>query len=364
MSTLKKTILNESHRNMGAKMVAFGEWDMPVNYGSQINEHNLVRSQAGMFDVCHMTVVDLKGPKVKSFLSYLLANDVAKLKEKGQALYTCMLRPEGGIIDDLIVYFIEDDFFRIVVNAGTTEKDINWIKEIAKQFSVEVLPRFDLGMIAIQGPSARSEASKLFSTKLRNATNDLPSFYSVSDADWFVARTGYTGEDGFEIILPQEKTKKLWDDLYSSGLQPCGLGARDTLRLEAGMHLYGTDMDESTTPLDSGLNWTVSFDKNRNFIGRSALEAQKREGNVRKFIAIILEDKGVLRSHQKIFNSNDQVGEVTSGGFSPTLQRSIGLARMSFKYDEALTVEIRNNKFSVRSVKAPFVRNGSIKIEV
>ncbi len=364
MSTLKKTVLHSLHREMGAKMIAFGDWDMPVNYGSQIEEHKKVRSHVGMFDVCHMTVIDLKGLKIRSFLSYLLANNVEKLKEVGQALYTCMLRPEGGIIDDLIVYFMEDNFFRLVVNAGTTDKDIKWLKEIAPKFDVEVIPRFDLGMIAVQGPSSRSLASSLFPKDLAERANQLTPFRSVVTEDWFVARTGYTGEDGFEIVLPQEKIVDLWRALAAAGVQPCGLGARDTLRLEAGMHLYGTDMDESTSPLESGLEWTVASDGERNFVGKSALEAQKESGKIRNFIAIILEDRGILRSHQKIFSGGVEIGETTSGGFSPTLQRSIGLARVSCLYEEPLFVEIRNKKFPVRKVKAPFVRNGEIKINI
>ena len=364
MSADKKTVLNAVHREMGARMVPFGGWDMPVNYGSQIDEHHAVRRDAGMFDVCHMTVVDLKGERVREFLSYLLANDVAKLQAEGKALYSCMLKADGGVIDDLIVYYMNEQWFRMVVNAGTTEKDVAWMQQQAPAFEVSVEPRFDLGMVAVQGPNAREKAMSVMNAELAAAAGELKPFNAATDGHWFVGRTGYTGEDGFEIVVPEGETEQLWRDLAAAGVQPCGLGARDTLRLEAGMNLYGSDMDESLSPLESGLSWTVAIADQRDFIGREALQAQKDAGNLRKFIAIVLEGKGVLRGHQKLFDGEREVGEITSGGFSPSLERSIGMARVSADAGEVLSVDIRGKKLPLKKVKMPFVRNGQAQIDI
>ncbi|MCB1802447.1 MAG: glycine cleavage system aminomethyltransferase GcvT [Gammaproteobacteria bacterium] len=361
----KKTVLNETHRDMGARMVPFGGWDMPVNYGSQIEEHHAVRRDAGMFDVCHMTVVDLRGSRVREFLQHLLANDVGKLKTSGKALYSCMLKPDGGVIDDLIVYFMTDDWFRMVVNAATTEKDLAWIGEQATAFGVAVEPRFDVGMIAVQGPNARARAEALLPADIRAAAMALKPFSAAHAGDWFIGRTGYTGEDGFEIMLPEAETPAMWRALAQAGVQPCGLGARDTLRLEAGMNLYGSDMDESLTPLESGLAWTVAFEPaERDFIGRSALEKQQSAGSLATFGGLILEGKGVLRGHQKVFDGEREVGEITSGGFSPTLERSIAMARIAAGAGESLTVDIRGKRLPVRRVKMPFARNGKVCVEL
>jgi len=358
VSADRKTILNETHREMGARMVPFGGWDMPVNYGSQIDEHHVVRQDAGMFDVCHMTVVDIRGQRSRELLSYLMANDVAKLQDAGKALYSCMLKEDGGILDDLIIYFMEEDWFRIVVNAGTTEKDIAWMQKHAADYGVTVEGRFDLGMVAVQGPNAREKAMTLMNDELRAAVAELKPFNAATDGHWFVGRTGYTGEDGFEIVVPEGEAAKLWKDLAEAGVRPCGLGSRDTLRLEAGMNLYGSDMDESLSPLESGLSWTVAMKDERNFIGRAALQKQKDDGGIRKFIALVLDAKGVLRGHQKLFNGDLEVGEITSGGFSPSLQKSIALARVSADAGDELTVDIRGKKLPLIKVKAPFVRNG------
>ncbi len=364
MGADKKTVLNAVHREMGARMVPFGGWDMPVHYGSQIEEHHAVRRDAGMFDVCHMTVIDLRGPRVREFLSHLLANDVAKLKTPGKALYSCMLNPEGGVIDDLIVYYMADDWFRMVVNAGTTEKDIAWISNRALDYDVRVEPRFDLGMIAVQGPQAREKALPLLPEGLREQAAELPPFQAATDGRWFVGRTGYTGEDGFEIVLPESETEALWRALAEAGVRPCGLGARDTLRLEAGMNLYGQDMDETVSPLASGLAWTVAMKDERDFIGRAALEAERAAGGIPRFIGVLLEGRGVLRGHQKIFDGEREVGEITSGGFSPTLERSIGFARVAADAGDALSVEIRGKRLPLRQVRLPFVRHGQPQIDL
>lgn len=361
----KKTILNETHRQMGARMVPFGGWDMPVHYGSQLEEHHAVRQDAGMFDISHMTVVDLRGPGTRPFLRRLLANDVDKLKTPGRALYSCMLGTDGGVIDDLIVYFVTEDWFRMVVNAATTDTDLVWIGEHAAGFDVEVRPRRDLGMIAVQGPQARERAQALLPDDLRAAAMALKPFNAAQAGDWFVGRTGYTGEDGFEIMLPEIDTPGLWADLAAACVRPCGLGARDTLRLEAGMNLYGHDMDETQSPLVSGLTWTVAFEPaERTFIGRSALEKQQAAGSLAAFTGLVLEGKGVLRDHQALYDGERAVGEITSGGFSPTLDRSIAMARVAADAGDALTVDIRGRRLPVRRVKMPFVRKGKACIEL
>jgi len=355
-----RTALYDTHVAARARMVDFGGWDMPVNFGSQIEEHHAVRRDAGMFDVSHMCVVDLRGAKVREFLRRLLANDVAKLGKPGKALYSCMLRENGGVIDDLIVYFLTEEWFRMVVNAGTRDKDLEWIRAHAGAFGVSVEPRFDLAMVAVQGPNARQRAAVTLEPSLAAAALALEPFYGHAGAGhWFVARTGYTGEDGWEIMLPIGEAADFWQRLKVAGLVQCGLGARDTLRLEAGMNLYGNDMDETVSPLESGLGWTVAWEpQGRDFIGRSALVAQKTSGARRKLVGLLIEDRAVLRSHQKVVVPAVGEGEVTSGTFSPTLERSIGLARVPAKTGERCEVEIRGRFFQARVVRPPFVRNG------
>lgn len=361
----KQTVLNAMHREMGARMVPFGGWDMPVHYGSQIGEHHAVRRDAGMFDVCHMTVIDLRGARVRDFLRHLLANDVGKLQVPGKALYSCMLNAEGGVIDDLIVYFMDDEWFRMVVNAATTDKDLAWIGEHARPFGVSVVARSDVGMIAVQGPNARTRAQAHLPESIRTTAMALAPFHAVQEGDWFVARTGYTGEDGFELMLPRDAVPALWGALAAGGVRPCGLGARDTLRLEAGMNLYGNDMDEQVSPLESGLTWTVAFaPAERDFIGRAALEKRKTAGRLAAFVGLILEGRGVLRGHQSLYAGDRRVGDTTSGGFSPTLERSIAMARIEADAGEALFVDIRGKRLPVRRVKLPFVRNGKACVEL
>ena len=360
-----KTVLNPIHREMGARMVPFGGWEMPVHYGSQIEEHHAVRRDAGMFDICHMTAVDILGADATPFLRHLLANDVARLKTPGKALYSCMLNESGGVIDDLITYRMDDRWYRMVVNAATTEKDLAWLKRQAEDFDVTIEPRRDLGMIAVQGPNAREKTLPLLPKELQKRAADLQPFHAASDGSWFVGRTGYTGEDGFEIMAPLGEIPLLWQRLADAGVRPCGLGARDTLRLEAGMNLYGADMDETISPLEAGLGWTLDFsDTARDFIGRPALEAQKAKGGLRRFTGLVLEGKGVLRNHLKLYDGEREVGEITSGGFSPTLERAIGLARIAGDAGEALQVEIRGRRLPVRLVKPPFVRKGKACIDL
>ena len=360
-----KTPLYDNHVEAGARIVDFGGWDMPLHYGSQKEEHHAVRQNAGVFDVSHMTVVDLSGQRVREFLQYLVANDVAKLKDYGKALYTSMLNPEGGVIDDLIIYFVADTKYRLVVNAATREKDLAWIRKQAEAFNVGVVERAELAMIAVQGPNARELAAPCVDSGYRDAAMALKPFNGMFAGDWFVARTGYTGEDGWEIVLPAADASATWDRLLAAGVEPCGLGARDTLRLEAAMNLYGSDMDETISPLVAGLEWTVAWEPaDRDFIGRAAIEEQRENTDRQRFVGLLLEDKGVLRNHQKIVVDGVGEGEITSGGFSPTIGRSIALARVpAGDYDRA-QVEVRGKLLNVRIVKTPFVRNGQVRIDV
>ena len=359
-----KTPLYDKHLEAGAKLVDFGGWDMPVNYGSQKEEHHAVRRRAGVFDVSHMTIVDLSGERVKPFLQRLLANDVGRVTTPGKALYTCMLNEDGGVIDDLIVYYFSDTDYRMVVNAATREKDLNWIRAQAESFDVRVAERAELAMLAVQGPDARALAAPVIDEEHREGALGLKPFTSMHAGELFVARTGYTGEDGWEILMPAADAPRIWDRLLAAGVAPCGLGARDTLRLEAAMNLYGNDMDETITPLEAGLGWTVAWEPaDRDFIGRPALEAQ-RQSPTQRFVGLLLEDKGVLRAHQRIVVDGVGEGEITSGGFSPTIERSIGLARVpAGDYDRA-KVDIRGKLLDVRIVGTPFVRNGEIRIDV
>ena len=364
----QKTILNDTHRALGAKMVDFGGWDMPIHYGSQIDEHHQVRQDAGMFDVSHMTVVDLHGPRVRDFLRRLVANSVDKLKAPGKALYTCMLNAEGGVIDDLIVYFRGEDFFRLVVNAATRDKDLAWITAQAKAFDVKVAERPEFAIIAVQGPNARDRVLGLVSEADRAAVAKLGKFAAAEartrdGIDAFIARTGYTGEDGFEVVLPEQHAVAFWNALLAAGVKPAGLGARDTLRLEAGMNLYGQDMDDSVSPFEAALAWTVALDEGRDFIGRGALEAQKASGVPRQMIALVMDEKGVLRHGQKVLTAHGE-GEVLSGTFSPTLGKAIAFARVPageipLGADGNVRVDIRGREVPVRVVKFPFVREGA-----
>lgn len=358
---MSKTSLYDVHVASGAKMVDFAGYDMPLNYGSQIEEHHFVRQDAGMFDVSHMVVVDLSGADCAAFLSNLLANDVAKL-QPGKALYSCMLNDDGGVIDDLITYDLGNGDYRLVVNAGTRDKDLAWIEQQAKAFDVQINVRDDLAMIAIQGPNAREKVAKVLPAESKDALLALKVFHALNADDFMAARTGYTGEDGFEVLVPNDQAEAFWNDLVEAGVKPCGLGARDTLRLEAGMNLYGQDMDEDVTPLESGLSWTVAMKDDRQFIGRKALEAQKEAGVKTKFVGLLLEDKGVLRAHQKVVVDGVGEGETTSGTFSPTIGKSIALARVPKEIGDECLVEVRKKQLKVRVVKAPFVRNGEVLV--
>ncbi|WP_075792016.1 glycine cleavage system aminomethyltransferase GcvT [Massilia putida] len=370
--TLKATPLNSVHRALGAKMVDFGGWDMPVNYGSQIEEHHAVRGDAGMFDVSHMCVVDVRGANVRAFLRGLLANNVDKLQAPGKALYSCMLNPQGGVIDDLIVYYFAEDWFRLVVNAGTAEKDIAWIRQQndATGSGLTITPRRadlsddGIALVAVQGPNARAKVWQVV-PQTQAPSEGLKPFNAVvvegtPFGELMVARTGYTGEDGFEIGVPASQVEALWNALAAAGVKPAGLGARDTLRLEAGMNLYGQDMDDNVSPLDAGLAWTVDLVSERDFIGKSALQ---QAGQKQNFVGLILREKGgILRAHQKVVAASGNAGEITSGTFSPSMQQAIALARvpLDVAIGDTVHVEIRDKKLAASVVKLPFVRNGKI----
>ena len=358
---MKQTALYRAHLDAGGKMVDFGGWEMPLNYGSQLEEHNQVREDAGMFDVSHMTVVDFKGSEAKKFLQTLIANDVDKLKTPGKALYSCMLNEVGGVVDDLIVYYQDDRDYRMVINAGTTEKDIAWINTQAEGFDVRVEPKFDLAMIAVQGPNAREKVYQAMGG-VEEICGELKPFNAASVGNLFIARTGYTGEDGFEIMLPEKAAEFTWKMLLEAGVKPCGLGARDTLRLESGMSLYGSEMNEKVSPLEAALSWTVDLsDENRAFVGREALESLKAQGTEKTIVGLVLEGKGVIRNHQKVI-TNLGDGEVTSGTFSPTMGKAIALASVPKGSTGLCEIEMRNKQVSAKIVKPPFVRNGKILV--
>ncbi|HET7370726.1 MAG TPA: glycine cleavage system aminomethyltransferase GcvT [Gammaproteobacteria bacterium] len=359
-----KTPLHQRHLELGAKTIDFGGWDMPIHYGSQIDEHHHVRRDAGMFDVSHMTIVDITGAGARDFLRHLLANDIAKLKDAGKALYGCMLNERGGVIDDLITYYLDPEQYRVIVNAATHDKDLAWMREQARSFDVAIKERGDAALIAVQGPEARDKAAGTFDTDARDAALALKPFSAAQIGDLFVARTGYTGEDGFEIMLPAEQAVAWWNKFLAAGIAPCGLGARDTLRLEAGLNLYGQDMDEDVSPLAAGLGWTIAWEPaERDFIGRDVLDKQRAAGVNEQFVGLLLEDRGVLRSHQRLETAAGE-GTVTSGGFSPTLQRSIGLARVPAGDIERCKVDIRGRLAEARIVKPPFIRKGKILVDV
>jgi len=355
---MNKTVLHAKHLEAGAKMVDFFGWDMPINYGSQIEEHHAVRQDAGMFDVSHMTIVDVKGAQAKDYLRYLLANDVDKLQVKGKALYSGMINETGGVVDDLIVYFFDETNYRLVVNSATKQKDLDWLNQHASNFDVSITERDEFAMIAVQGPNAKAKTAELFSDAQKEAVADMKPFFGVQAEDLFIATTGYTGEAGYEIMVPNTQAGDFWDKLIAAGVTPCGLGARDTLRLEAGMNLYGQDMDETISPLAANMGWTIAWEPaERNFVGRKALESQRAQGT-EQLIGLAMTEKGVLRAGQKVKVDGGE-GVITSGTFSPTLGHAIAMARVPKPVGETAEVELRKKWVTVNVVKPSFVRNGN-----
>lgn len=360
---MQQTPFHSNHLACNAKIVDFGGWALPINYGSQIKEHEAVRTSSGMFDVSHMLITDITGTDAKNFLRYLISNDVTKLDKFGigKALYSGLLNHEAGIVDDLIVYLMPFGY-RLVTNAATEEKDMSWIKKIAEDFQVTLTNRRDLAMLAVQGPEAINKVINVFLHLAEPLTNLKP-FMAIEDNGYFFARTGYTGENGLEIMLPKEFAPEFWNKLLAENVTPCGLGARDTLRLEAGMNLYGHDMNENFSPLDSGMDWIVDLnDASRDFIGRKSYESKKSLASHAIQVGLILTGKGVLREGQSIFIDSNEVGVITSGTFAPTLKSSIAIARVKADTPETVQVKIRENLESARVVKLPFVRNGKILI--
>ncbi len=358
----RKTPLYAAHEAAGAKIVPFAGWAMPLSYGSELAEHRAVREDAGVFDVSHMGIVDFEGARCRDFLRHLLANDVARLNTPGQALYGTMLNSDGGIKDDLITYYRGPNRYRTVVNAGTRDSDIAWIRKVAKDYGVNVNERNELAMIAIQGPRARERAATLLPEALKGAVLELKPFTAVNSGDWFIARTGYTGEDGWEVMLPGERAPRFWQALIAAGVTPCGLAARDSLRLEAGLNLYGNDMDEATHPYESNLGWTVALDPaDRDFIGRAALERVHEVGSARRLVGLVLDGRGIIRHGQRVI-TGDGDGVVTSGGFGPSVQRSVALARVPAAVEATVKVIIRDREMPATVVKPPFVRRGKILV--
>lgn len=356
---IARTPLHASHIKANARLTDFHGWEMPLHYGSQIEEHHAVRHHCGMFDVSHMTVVDVLGAGARQFLRKLLTNDVDRLAHHGRALYSCMCNAHGGIIDDLIVYQRAPDNYRLVLNSATREHDLEWLRERIQGYSAGLQERPELAMLAVQGPEALVQTTRILTPAQQDAVSTLTAFECVDVDDWFFARTGYTGEDGLEIILPQAAITSLWDSLLEIGVRPCGLAARDTLRLESGLLLYGQDMDETTSPLESGLGWTVQWEPaDRHFVGMGALLSQKNEGIRRKLVGLVLEGRGIMRHGQRVVAEGLPDGIITSGGWSPTREASIALARVPANVGKDVLVDIRGTLVPARVGPPRFVRHG------
>lgn len=357
---LLTTPLHAAHIALGAKMTDFGGYDMPVNYGSQIQEHHAVRSRAGLFDVSHMGVIELSGAQATDFLRYALANDVARLKNPGAGQYSLLLNANGGVVDDLILYRRKSDQYILVVNCANKAKDFRVLEDRARDFSVKLVERPDMGILALQGPQS-TEILGLLGEGGWAQAGHLQRFHMTSLDRCHVARTGYTGEDGFEIICPVSQLEKLWSDLLARGAEPTGLGARDTLRLEAGYCLWGHEMNEQISPWQANLGWTIHMaDANRNFVGRAALEKQKSEGVPNQLFGLVLEGKGVIRDGMKVFCAAGE-GLVTSGTWSPTLQKSIALARLpaGVRAGDEVSIDMRGKPAPARVTAPAFVAHGT-----
>jgi aminomethyltransferase len=359
---LKRTPLHDAHVAAGGRMVDFGGWQMPLHYGSQIEEHHAVRRDAGVFDVSHMRVVDASGAGSRALLRRLLSADIDR-REPGQAMYTCLLDPQGHVLDDLIAYRCPAPpvQYRLVLNASTADRDLAWMRRQAVDggFDADLASRDELAILALQGPGAAAALGRA-DPWLGGLASPLAGFHALRQGDLFIARTGYTGEDGFEIVLPAERVADLWRRLLAAGVPPCGLGARDTLRLEAGLCLYGQDLDDTVSPLESGLGWTVDLQDARDFIGRAALQRQAQDGPARRLLGLLLLERGVLRAHQPVQTDHGE-GQVTSGTFSPTLQAGIGLARLpaAVQAGDTVRVPMRGRPVPARVVRPRFVRHGA-----
>ena len=358
---LKKTPLNSVHRQMGARMVPFGGWDMPVQYSGIMDEHRAVRGSVGLFDISHMGEIEFRGPEALGAVQRLVTTDASRL-QVGQVQYAALCYENGTFVDDLTVYKLADDHFMFTVNASNIDKDHQWITEHAAG-KVEIRNISDeTALLALQGPKAPPLLQKLTSVDLSQIRYYWFQAGKVLDADALISRTGYTGEDGFEVYLSSEKADALWHRLLeegrSFGLLPVGLGARDTLRLEAKMALYGNDIDDQHTVLEADLGWIVKFEKG-DFIGRGALEKQRATGLTRKLVGLEMVGRGIARPHYKVAIDGQEIGEVTSGGPSPTLGKNIGLAYVAIAHATVGTeveILIRGEAVRAKIVSTPFYK--------
>jgi len=355
---LKKTPLNDVEKELGGKMVDFGGWELPVQFSGILEEHDAVRTNVGLFDVSHMGEVTVKGPQALELLQRSTCNDVAKLAD-GRAHYNGLLYPTGGFVDDILIYQIAPDDFFVVVNASNTDKDFEWLQQAANGLDVEVKNvSADYAQLAIQGPNAESLLQPLTDVHLPNIKYYRFDRGTVNGAPAIVSRTGYTGEDGFEVYIAPEHAPALMRKLVEAGAKPCGLGARDTLRLEAKMALYGNDIDHTTTPIEADLSWIVKLEKG-DFAGRDVLSREKNEGPRRKLVGFEMVDRGIARHGYPIVDGKDEIGVVTSGTHSPTLKKAIGLAYLpldrSAQGSEFLVL-IRGKETRARVVPTPFYK--------
>ena len=359
---VSRTPLFQAQLALGAKMINFHGWEMPLHFGSQLLEHEKVRLHAGIFDVSHMNIVDLIGDEAGLFLNYLLTASIDSLPSTKRALYTCICNEEGGIIDDLIVYGLASDRFRLVFNAATRTRVNHWLSEQIKPFKAQIQMRPELAMIAIQGPKALALSSTVLGEHLAEAIKALKAFAYTQQGEIFIARTGYTGEAGLEIIGPDAQILDLWKAFLDQGVQACGLAARDSLRIEAGLLLNGQDMDEQTSPLESNLESCIHWEPaNRAFIGRQSLEKQKRQGSHRRLVGLTLTEKAILRTGQKVMIDGLAQGVVTSGSFSPSLGQSIGFARVPQDTPKQVMVQIRNKLQPAKVGPLKFLNKGRKK---
>ena len=361
-TNLKTTPLLDLHKELGAKLVPFAGWNMPIQFAGVLSEHTCVRERVGLFDVSHMGEIEVKGKDAKNFLQFLLSNNVEKMFD-GSILYSLMCYETGGVVDDLLAYRFSENHYFLCVNASNSDKDYDWIARHASSFNVNIKnTSSETSQLALQGPDAKNVLQSLCDISL----DDL-SYYNfrkgmVNNVESLISRTGYTGEDGFELYLSPEKVSEVFRSLMeqgrSYGVQPIGLGARDTLRIEMGYPLYGNEIDNNPTPLDAGLGWVIKFDKGE-FLGRGSLLKQKEQGSLRrKLVGLKLLTRGVPRAHYQVFKNGESVGEVTSGTFSPTLNTGVGLCYVSSEYSDIgnhLDVKIRDQLVATEVIQLPFV---------
>ncbi len=363
---LKRTLLNSAHRQMGGRMVDFGGWDMPVQYpAGTIEEHLRTRTHAGLFDVSHMGEIDVRGSDAIGFVNRITSNDATKLVD-GQAQYSALTTPDGTVIDDLVVYRLAEDHLLLVVNASTTDKDWEWIKSNHSGESVQLNNvSADYCQMALQGPDAQTILQTLTDVPLSEIKYYHFTRGNIDGVAGIISRTGYTGEDGFEVYAPPDRAEQLWNKILDAGktgtptgVLPCGLAARNTLRLEAGMALYGNELDESTTLLEANLGWICKLDKG-DFIGREALARQKQEGVKRKLAGFEVVERGIARGHQDVVVAGQRVGTVTSGSPAPFLKKNIGFAYLPVEFanvGQEIQIDVRGKLVGAQVVKAPFYK--------